>query len=184
MLTYILVGVAVLLAILVVVVSMQPSEFRVERSGRMNVPPSKVFPHVNDFHLWQEWSPWAKRDPNCEIGYDGPDTGEGAKFWWKGNKEVGEGRMTIIESTPDKIIAIRLEFIKPFKAINTAEFTFKPVGDGTEVNWAMTGKNNFMGKAFHMLINCDKMVGKDFEQGLANLRAIAEGSSEPSLAAY
>jgi uncharacterized protein YndB with AHSA1/START domain len=184
MLTYILVGVAVLVAILVIVVSMRPSEFCIERSGIIKAPPSKVFPHVNDFHLWQEWSPWAKRDPNCEIAYDGPDTGEGAKFWWNGNKEVGEGRMTIIESTPDKIVAIRLEFIKPFKAINTAEFTFKPVGDGTEVNWAMTGKNNFMGKAFHMMVDCDKMIGKDFEQGLANLRAIAESSAEPSLAAH
>jgi hypothetical protein len=184
MLTYILIGVAVLVAILVIVVSMQSNEFRIERSGIINAPPSTVFPHVNDFHLWQEWSPWAKRDPNCQIAYDGPDSGEGAKFWWNGNKEVGEGRMTIIESTPEKIVAIRLEFIKPFKAINTAEFKFKPVATGTEVNWAMTGKNNFVGKAFHMLIDCDKMVGKDFEQGLANLRAVAEGSSEPSLAAY
>jgi uncharacterized protein YndB with AHSA1/START domain len=184
MLTYILIGVAVLVAILVIVVSMRPGEFRIERSGIINAPPSKVFPHVNDFHLWQEWSPWAKRDPNCIVEYDGPDTGEGAKFHWNGNKEVGEGRMTIIESTPDKIVAIRLEFIRPMKAINTAEFAFKPVANGTEVTWVMTGKNNFIGKAFHLMIDCDKMIGKDFEQGLANLRAQVEGSSEPSLVAH
>ena len=133
-----------------------------------------MFPHVNDFHLWQEWSPWAKRDPNCEIAYDGPDSGEGARFAWNGNKEVGEGRMTIIESTPHKINRNQLEFLRPFKATNTAEFTFEPVGTGTKVTWSMFGKNNFMGKIFSLIVDCDKMVGKDFEQGLATMRRVAE----------
>lgn len=181
MLTYILIGAAVLVALLAIVVSTRPDEFRVTRSAIISAPPSEVFPHVNDFHLWQAWSPWSKRDPHCEIAYDGPATGEGAKFSWKGNKEVGEGRMLIIESTPHKMIAIRLDFLKPFRATNTAEFEFEPVSGGTKVTWSMFGKNNFMGKLFGMIVDCDKMVGKDFEEGLANLKREAE-TGEPALA--
>lgn len=177
MLTYILLGLAGAIVVLLLIASRQPNEFRYSRSGKINVPPEAVFPHVNDFHLWQEWSPWAKRDPNCEVSYEGPNTGEGAKFAWKGNKEVGEGKMLIIESTPHRLIAIRLEFIKPMKATNTAEFQFEPTENGTKVTWSMFGKNNLVGKIFHMLIDCDKMVGKDFEQGLANLKSVAESSS-------
>ncbi len=174
MLTYILLGLAAVAIVLVIVVSRQPNEFRVTRSAVINAPPEAVFRHVNDFHLWQEWSPWAKRDPNAQSTFEGAPAGEGAKFAWAGNKEVGEGRMLIIESTPHKLIAIRLDFLKPFKATNTAEFKFEPEGSGTKVTWSMFGKNNFMGKLFSLIVNCDKMVGKDFEQGLANMRRVAE----------
>jgi uncharacterized protein YndB with AHSA1/START domain len=182
MLWYILLGLVAVIVVFLLIASRRPSEFRITRTGVINAAPEAVFPHVNDFHLWQEWSPWAKRDPNCEIAYDGPSSGEGAKFAWNGNKEVGKGKMTIIESSPHKRIAIRLEFLKPFKAINTAEFKFEPEGNGTQVTWSMFGKNNFMGKIFNMIIDCDKMVGKDFEQGLANLKSVAE-SSPPVVAA-
>lgn len=176
MLTYILLALAAVIFVFALLASLQPSEFRVSRAAVINAPPEAVFPHVNDFHKWEDWSPWAKRDPNCEVAYDGPSSGEGARFAWKGNKEVGEGRMQIITSTPHERIAIKLEFFKPFKATNTAEFQFKPEDDGTKVTWSMFGKNTFIGKAFSLIVNCDKMVGKDFEQGLANMRRVVESS--------
>jgi uncharacterized protein YndB with AHSA1/START domain len=178
MLTYILLGLAAVTVVVLLIASRQPNEFRTARSCLINAPSEAVFRHVNDFHLWQEWSPWAERDPNCQIAYEGPDTGEGAKFAWKGNKDVGEGKMLIIESTPHKLIAIRLDFIKPMKATNTAEFKFESEGAGTKVTWSMFGKNNLIGKIFHILIDCDKMIGKDFEQGLANLKSVAESSPD------
>jgi hypothetical protein len=184
MLTYILLAVAIVVALLVIVVATQPADFRYERSATINASPSKVFDHVNNFHHWEEWSPWAKRDPNAKTAYEGPESGEGAKFSWSGNNEVGEGKMTIIESTPHKIVAIRLEFLRPMKAINTGEFVFKPVGDQTQVTWSMHGKNSFMGKAFGMIVDCDKMIGKDFEQGLANLQSIVESSPAAPVASH
>jgi uncharacterized protein YndB with AHSA1/START domain len=174
MLMYILIGLAAVVVVFLIIVSRQPNEFRVTRSAVISAPPEAVFTHVNDFHNWEEWSPWAKRDPSCANAYDGADAGAGAKFSWDGNKEVGQGKMTIMESTPHKLIAIRLEFLKPFKATNTAEFKFEPEGAGTKVTWSMFGKNNIMGKIFHMIMDCDKMVGKDFEQGLANMRRVTE----------
>ena len=183
MLTYILLGLVALVVVLLIVVSMQPSDFRYTRSATIAALPAKVFEHVNNFHHWEAWSPWAKRDPNCKTTYDGPETGEGAKFAWDGNKEVGAGNMTIIESTPHKKIAIRLEFLKPMKAINTAEFTFTPAGDQTQVTWSMFGKNSFMGKAFGLIVNCDKMIGKDFEQGLATMKSVVESSATNTVTA-
>jgi hypothetical protein len=133
-----------------------------------------VFEHVNDFHKWRAWSPWEERDPDMERTYDGPAAGEGAKYAWAGNGDVGEGKMTITESRPGELIRIKLEFLKPMSATNTTEFTFKAEGDGTVVTWDMTGRNNFMAKAFCLFMNMDKMVGGDFEKGLANLKSIAE----------
>jgi uncharacterized protein YndB with AHSA1/START domain len=184
MLTYILLGLAAVVLLLVIVVAFQAADFRVTRSATIAAPPESVFAHVNDFHKWEAWSPWAKLDPNCKYSYEGPDSGEGAKFSWEGNKEVGEGKMTILESKPGELVKIKLEFLKPFKATNTAEFTFKPEGDNTNVTWSMYGKNNFMGKAFHLIIDCDKMVGKDFEKGLASMKSVVESSAEASLAAH
>ncbi len=177
MLTYILLGLAALVVLFVIIVSLRPADFRYTRTATIAAPPAKVFAQVNDFHNWEAWSPWAKRDPNCQTSYAGPPTGEGAKFAWDGNKEVGAGNMTIIESTPDKKIVIKLEFLKPFKAINTAEFTFAPAGEQTQVSWSMFGKNNFMGKAFGLVVNCDKMIGQDFEQGLASMKSVVESAA-------
>jgi polyketide cyclase/dehydrase/lipid transport protein len=161
-----------------VVIAGRPDEFIVSRSGKISAPPAIVFAQVNDFHKWQAWSPWAKMDPACKNTYDGTSAGVGAGFAWDGNKKVGAGRITILESRSSDLIRIKLEFLKPFKATNTAEFTFKPEGNQTFVTWSMTGKNNFFLKAFGLFMDCDKMVGGDFEKGLAAMKSVAEMSEK------
>jgi len=131
MLIPILIAIAAIVAVLVIVVAVQPSDFRITRSAAIPVPTSAVFAQVNDFHKWQAWSPWARLDPAAKNTFEGASSGEGAIFQWAGNKEVGEGRMTLMESHPNELIRIKLEFLKPFQATNTAEFTFKPEGDQT-----------------------------------------------------
>ena len=160
--------------IFIVVVAGQPCEFKVSRSAKIAAPPEKIFPHVNDLHLWQAWSPWAKMDPNSKSTFTGPVSGIGSAMAWAGNRQVGEGKMTITDSQPFQSIHLRLEFLKPMTATNMAEFSFKPDGGGTSVTWAMAGKNNFMGKIFGLFVNCDQMVGGQFEKGLASLKLIAE----------
>jgi len=174
MLTTVLIVVAVLILIFVVLVAMQPNEFRVTRSTSIAAPPPVVFGLVNDFHEWDAWSPWAKMDPNATNTFEDSAAGQGAIFAWSGNKKVGEGRMTILESRPHELIRIKLEFFKPFKCSNTAEFTFEPEAGGTHVTWSMFGKNLLMGKIFGLFMNMDKMVGKDFEKGLAAIKSTAE----------
>ena len=171
--TILIVAVALILALLLMI-SMQPSDFRVTRSSIIKAPPAVVFGLVNDFHVWEAWSPWAKLDPNAKNAFEGSASGKGAIFSWAGNKQVGEGRMTIIDSQPPELIRIRLEFLKPFNCTNTAEFTFKPEGGGTHVTWSMFGRNKLIGKIFGLFMNMDKMVGKDFEKGLASIKATAE----------
>jgi hypothetical protein len=135
-----------------------------------------VFGWVNDVRRFQDWSPWAKLDPNCQITFSGPAAGEGAAWAWDGNKKVGTGRATVTASRLAELVALRLEFLKPFEATNTAEFTFRPEGNGTVVTWSMTGTNNLFFKIFGLFVDCEKMVGKDFERGLANLKGLAETS--------
>jgi uncharacterized protein YndB with AHSA1/START domain len=172
MIIYILIALAVIVAGLVVLVAMQPTDFRITRSATIPAPPSVVFEEVNDFHKWEAWSPWAKMDPAATNTFAGPPSGVGAIYTWAGNNKVGEGKMTLLESRPSQLIRIQLEFLKPFQATNIAEFTFAPAGNGTLVTWSMTGKNNFMSKAFVLLMNCDKMVGGQFEKGLQNLSEV------------
>ena len=174
MITNILTAVAGIIVALVIIVAMQPSDFRITRTATIPAPASVVFAQVNDFHKWEAWSPWAKLDPAAKNSFEGAASGEGAIFRWAGNKEVGEGSMTLMESRPNELIQIKLEFLKPFQGTNTAEFTFKPEGNQTVVTWSMYGKNNFMSKAFGLIMNCDKMVGGQFEQGLANLKSVTE----------
>lgn len=174
MLPTILIALAAMVAVFVVIVATRPAEFRVSRSATLPAPPSVVFAHVNDLHNWEAWSPWAKLDPQAKGTYDGPREGEGASFAWSGNSEVGEGRMTITESRPHELVRLRLEFVKPFQATNEAEFTFEPAGEQTLVTWSMSGRNNFMSKAVGLFIDCEKMVGGQFEQGLANLTSVVE----------
>lgn len=164
----------VLLIAFLVYIALQSPEFKISRSATMSAPPARVFAHVNDFHLWEDWSPWAKLDPNAKANFAGPSEGEGAQFSWAGNKKVGEGAMTILESRPHKVIRIRLEFIKPYPATNQAEFTFSPEGEGTRVTWTMTGTNNFIARVFCTVMRMDRMVGRDFEKGLASMKAIVE----------
>jgi hypothetical protein len=177
MLVNTLIGLAGLIAVLAVVIATRPSDFRVSRSATMAAPPPAVFAQVNDFHNWEAWSPWAKLDPNAKNRFEGPSTGEGAKFFWSGNNEVGEGSMTIVESQPDDRIRIKLDFVRPFAGTNDVEFTFRPDGtQDTAVTWSIAGKNNFMSKAVGLFMDCEKMTGDMFEKGLANLKTIVEKS--------
>jgi hypothetical protein len=180
MLKIFLISLAVIVLVLVVVVAMQPSEFRVARSTAISGPPPAVFAQVNDFHKWEAWNPWGKIDPAMKQAYEGAPAGSGAVYTWVGNNEVGEGRMTIIESRPSEVIRIKLEFFKPFAATNTAEFTFKPEGNQTAVTWSMFGEKNFMAKAVHLFMNMDKMIGGQFEKGLASMKSIVEGAPTQS----
>lgn len=178
MLRKILLGLAALIVVFVVVVALQPADFRIERRATLNAPAATVFAQVNDFHLWNAWSPWAKIDPAMQQSFTGAAAGKGAVYTWNGNKDVGEGRMTILESRPAELVRINLEFIAPFKATNLTEFNFKGSGNQTEVIWSMTGTNDFMLKAVGLFMNMDKMVGNDFERGLAQLKSVVEGPSK------
>ncbi len=171
---YILIALAVIVVVFAVVVAMQPADFRIVRTATISAPPPAVFSQVNDFHKWIAWSPWEKLDPALKRTYDGAPEGTGAVYSWVGNKKVGEGRMTLTESRPSDLVRIKLEFIKPFKATHTTEFTFQPEGGQTLVTWSMTGRNNFMSKAFCLFMNMDKMVGGDFEKGLASMKSVVE----------
>ena len=176
MLEIILIAAAVVVIAFVAIVAMQPSEFRVTRSAAMAARAPEVFAQVNDLRKWDAWSPWAKLDPAAKATFEGPPAGTGAAFAWAGNNKIGEGRMTITDSSPNKLVRFRLEFVKPFKATNTAEFTFSPEGGRTVVTWSMSGTNNFMAKAVGLFINCEKMVGGQFEQGLANMKGVVESA--------
>jgi uncharacterized protein YndB with AHSA1/START domain len=174
MIAKILIAVVVLVLVFVAVVALQPADFRISRSATIAAPPSAVFALVNDFHAWEGWSPWAKLDPTMKTTYEGPAAGPGAQYSWVGDSKVGEGRMQIIDSRPGEAINIRLDFIKPMASTNSCVFAFTPTAAGTEVTWTMSGRNNFIGKAFGLFMNLDKMIGADFERGLAGMRAIAE----------
>jgi len=176
MLKIILIALAVIVVVLIVIVALQPSEYRVARSTTISAPPAAVFAQVNDFHKWEAWNPWGKIDPAMKQAYEGAPAGIGAIYTWTGNKEVGEGRMTITESCPSELIRITLEFFKPFAATNTAEFTFKPEGNQTAVTWSMFGEKNFMAKVIHLFMSMDKMIGGQFEKGLADMKSIVEAA--------
>ena len=168
---------AVIVVVFLVVVAIQPSHFRVVRSASISASPAAVFAQVNDFRKWEAWSPWAKKDPAARNWFEGPSEGTGSVFAWSGNSEVGEGRMTILESRPSDLIRIKLDFLKPFESTATTEYTFKPEGNQTVMTWSMTGEKNFMSKAVCMFMNMDKMVGGDFEQAMANIKAVTEGAA-------
>ena len=178
MLVKILIGLAVLVVLLVVVVALQPSEFRITRTTTVAAPASALFAQVNEFHKWEGWSPWAKLDPAVRNTFEGAPAGAGAVFAWAGNSKVGEGRMTIVESRPNELVRIKLEFLKPFAATNTAEFTFKPEGDRTAVTWSMFGRNNFVGKAVCLVMNMEKTLGGEFDKGLAAMKSVAEAAAK------
>jgi hypothetical protein len=174
MLVKILIAVAVVIAAFAGYVATRPGEFQVTRSASIAAPAPAVFVQVNELRKWPAWSPWAKKDPQMKQTYQGPTAGTGAVTAWQGNKDVGEGRMTIVESRPAELIRFKLEFLEPFAATNSAEFTFKPEGGGTRVTWTMQGQSNFIGKALHLAFDFDKMIGADFEQGLAGIKRIVE----------
>jgi hypothetical protein len=178
MLEIILIAVGSVVVLFLVLAALQSSEFRVVRSAAMAAPPPAVFAQVNDFHLWEAWSPWAKIDPTMKQTYEGPAAGVGAISNWSGDGKAGQGRMTLTESRPHDLIQIRLEFMKPWQATNAVEFTFQPDGEQTIVKWSMSGKKNFFLKAFGLFMSMDKMVGRDFEKGLAQLRTVVETTNK------
>lgn len=147
-------------------------EFEITHEATIRAAPATVHPLVNDFRNWKQWSPWEEKDPNLERTFSGPDSGTGSEYAWTGNKEVGTGKMTITSSTPERI-AIDLEFIKPFKQSNKTVFAFTPDVDGTRVSWTMSGSRNLLMHAAGRLF-VDKALGKDFDRGLAKLKAAAE----------
>lgn len=172
----IVVLIIVLIAVFLVMVMLQPSHYQIERNATINAPAPVVFAQVNDFHKWNAWSPWANLDPNMKQSFEGQPSGVGAMYSWAGNSDVGEGKMTIIESRSGELIRIQLDFIKPFAASNTTDFVFTTQGNQTNVKWQMAGNNNFLAKAFSVFVNMDKMVGGDFEKGLAKLKAVSESA--------
>jgi hypothetical protein len=179
MLTKILIAIVGLFVAFCGVAAMQPDEYKVTRSAVISAAQADVFNHVNDFHKWAAWSPWEKLDPAMKKTFSGAESGAGAAYGWVGNSDVGEGRMTIASSQPAERIDIKLEFLKPFESTSQTVFTFKPVGNQTAVDWTMTGKNNFVSKAFGLLMGgMDGMVGPDFEKGLAQLKSVAESAAK------
>ena len=176
MLKKILIALGAIVVVFAGVVAMQPAEFRVVRTATISAPAADVFARVNDFHNWEAWSPWAKRDPAAKNSFDGPSAGTGAILRWAGNQEVGEGSMTITESRPSDLIRIKLEFVKPLAGTSNVEFTFKSEGDQTAVMWSMVGQNGFIGKALCLFMNMDKMIGGDYEKGLAQMKSVVEAA--------
>ncbi|HEY5768348.1 MAG TPA: SRPBCC family protein [Terrimicrobium sp.] len=174
MIQVILIALAAIAVVFAGIVAMQPSEFRITRKATIAAPAQTIFAQVNDFHKWTAWSPWEKIDPALQRTYEGAPAGPGAVYSWAGNNQSGEGRMTIVESRPSNLVRIKLEFFKPFAATHTAEFTFEPEGDRTAVTWSMTGENKFLAKGIGLVMNMDKMIGGQFEQGLAELKSVAE----------
>ena len=174
MFKYIGIAVVVVIAAVLALAATRPDTFRVERSTTIKAPPEKVYALIDDFHQWQQWSPWERLDPAMKRQHGGAPKGKGALYGWEGNKEVGKGQMEITEATPPSRVVIKLDFLAPFEAHNTAEFVLAPQGDATTVTWAMHGPNLFVGKVMSLFASMDSLVGKDFERGLANLKAVAE----------
>ena len=164
----------VLIAAVLIFAATKPDIFRVQRAAAIKAPPDKIFPLINDFRQWGAWSPWEKKDPAMKRTFGAVTSGKGATYAWEGNKDVGSGSMEITESVAPSKVGLKLDFLKPFEAHNTVEFTLAPAGDVTNVTWAMQGPTPYFAKIIHVFMDMDSMVGKDFEAGLANLKAAAE----------
>ena len=172
--TIVAVVLAIAIAIILILAATKPNTFSVRRATMVKAPPEKIFGLINDFHQWGTWSPYENRDPAMKRTYSGAERGKGAVYAWDGNKNVGSGRMEILDASAPSKIVIKLDFFIPFEAHNTAEFTMLPQGDATLVTWLMHGPAPFMSKLMQVFINMDNMIGKDFETGLANLKRITE----------
>ena len=165
---------AVAVAAVLAIAATKPGTLRVQRAIRIKAPPETIFPLISDFHQWLKWSPYENKDPAMKRSYEGAERGKGAIYAWDGDKNVGSGRMEILESTAPSKIVIKLDFFTPFEGHNTAEFTMLPQGDATHVTWLMYGPANFMSKLIQVFMNLDRMIGRDFEAGLANLKTLTE----------
>jgi hypothetical protein len=173
MLKIILIVIVVLVAGVLVYAATRPDSFRVQRAATLNAPPGKIAPLISDFHNWGAWSPWEKLDPAMQRTYSGAPAGKGAVYEWSGNGKAGAGRMEILDASAARV-SIKLDFLKPFEAHNLTDFTLEPQAGGTRVNWDLHGPMPYLSKLMCVFVSMDKMVGKDFEQGLANLKAAAE----------
>jgi uncharacterized protein YndB with AHSA1/START domain len=165
---------AIAIAIVLILAASKPARFSVQRATSVKAPPEKIFPLISDFHQWRSWSPYEDKDPAMKRSYSGADSGTGAVYGWEGDKNVGSGRMEILDASAPSKVVIKLDFLKPFEAHNTAEFTMLPQGDATDVIWLMHGPAPFVSKLMQVFMNIDNMIGKDFEVGLANLKRLTE----------
>jgi hypothetical protein len=173
-----IIGLIILIAIITILIlaANKPNTFRVERSIIISAPPEKLSTLINDFHNWDQWSPWAKLDPAMKTTYSGPPSGVGSIYEWEGNSAVGKGRMEILFTDPAKT-SIKLDFLKPFEGHNAADFILAPQGTSTSVSWIMVGTLAFLpGKLMSVFTTMDKMIGRDFEKGLANMKAAVEST--------
>lgn len=171
-----IIGVVLVVAVgaILVYALTKPNDFQVQRSTAIKAPPDKIFVLIDDFHRWRAWSPYEKLDPAMTRTYGGADKGKGAIYEWSGSGKVGQGRMEISEAPAPDNVLIKLDFLKPFEGHNVAEFKLVPHGDTTQVTWTMRGPMPFVAKIMSMFFNMDQMIGKDFEAGLANMKAVAE----------
>lgn len=174
MIKTIAIAVVVSLAVVLIYAATKPDSFRIQRSISIKAPPEKIFPLINDFHRWEAWSPWEKIDPALKRTYGGNPSGKGAVYEWNGNKDIGRGRMEITESSPPSKVTLKLDFIKPFESHNMVDFTLAPHDDSTTVTQAMYGPSPYISKLMDLLFSMDKMVGQKYEEGLANLKTLAE----------
>jgi uncharacterized protein YndB with AHSA1/START domain len=162
------------IGVILILAASKPDTFRVARTTTINAPPEKIFPLINDFRNWTSWSPYEQKDPAMKRTYSAATSGRGAIYEWDGDKNVGAGRITILDVSPSSLVRLSLDMLKPFEAHNTVEFTLDPRGGETVVTWAMNGDVPYLAKILHLFINMDRMVGGDFETGLANMKAVAE----------
>lgn len=160
---------------LLIYATTRPDTFRVARTTQIQAAPERIFPLINDLTAWKAWSPFEKKDPDMQRSFSGPAAGTGARYAWAGDKNIGEGSMEIVDSLPSSKVAIRLDFLKPFRNSAMAELTLQPAANGsTTVTWTMSGDANYLAKVMHLVFDIDAMIGRDFEAGLADLKQMAE----------
>lgn len=174
MIQKIFVGLVATIGSFLALILLQPSDYRVSRTAVTSAPAAAAFAQIDDFRRWQDWSPWANRDPAAKVSFDGPASGKGAIFAWSGNNEVGEGRMTLTESRPPEAVRIKTDFVRPFVGTSYSDFSLKPEGGGTSVSWTISGQNDFIGKAICLFVSMDDVLGTQMEKGLASLKVQAE----------
>jgi uncharacterized protein YndB with AHSA1/START domain len=162
------------IVVILAVAATRPDTFEVQRASVIQAPPEKIFPLIEDFHAWAGWSPWEKKDPAMKRSFSGPAMGKGAVYAWEGNSEVGQGSMEIVEDSPPSKLVLKLDFVKPFEGHNVVTFTLVPQGETTNVTWTMEGASPFFAKVIGLVCDMDSMIGKEFETGLASLKALAE----------
>lgn len=174
MIKKIFLAIGLLVALILIYAAFKPGDFRVQRTIAIQAPPENIFPLIDDFHHWPSWSPWEKLDPNMKRTLSGPLSGVGSIYEWDGNNKAGKGRMEITDSVASSKVGIRLDFIKPMEGHDAVEFSVQPNGNSTSVTWVMSGPLTYPGKVMTVFVSMDKLIGSDFERGLANMKAAAE----------